>query len=145
MQLGNNISIENHIDNYRKYIDTFRSEANTQGIWLFIATLGCWGVTQPVIRLIAISIILFIFFYLIDSNKKEKRPFQTIESEIEKSINDQLNGDEKKARLYDLKECSNYRKSVKNILKKSPMFLVCYTFYMISLLHFIYTLPQILK
>ncbi|WP_261242410.1 hypothetical protein [Serratia entomophila] len=143
MKASSDDSIENRIVNYRKYIDTFRSEANTHGIWLFIATLGCWGVTQPIIRLIATFVLLFIFFYLIDSKKEEKRPFQIIESEIEELINVQFNGDEKKARLYDLNESSNYRRSVRNILKSSPLFLVCYTFYIISLIYFIYTLSKI--
>ncbi|WP_421415044.1 hypothetical protein ACOMDM_02270 [Serratia plymuthica] len=137
MQSSNDEPIEKRIVNYKEYIDFFRTDANMQGIWLFVATLGCWGVTHSVIRLAAMIILLFIFFYLINSNNKEKRPFQKIESEIESLITSQLEGDEKKARLYDLGQLSRYRKSVKKILKHSPIFLACYTFYMISFIYFL--------
>lgn len=42
-----NDSILKEIKKYSAHIDRFRARANTHGIWLFIATLGCWGVTEP--------------------------------------------------------------------------------------------------
>lgn len=35
-----------------------------QAVWdrLFIATLGCWGVTEPSIRILAFVMLFFIFF-----------------------------------------------------------------------------------
>lgn len=38
-----NDSILKEIEKYSTHIDRFRARANIHGIWLFIATLGCWG------------------------------------------------------------------------------------------------------
>lgn len=38
-----NDSILKEIKKYSAHIDRFSARANTHGIWLFIATLGCWG------------------------------------------------------------------------------------------------------
>jgi hypothetical protein len=142
MSESNNSIIEKRIADYGKYIDFFRSEVNTQGIWLFVATLGCWGVSNSLIRFFATFMLLFIFAYLVNEKNEEKRPFQKIEDEIKSFIESQLVGDERKARLYDLDLKTRYRKSVKNMLKKSPVFLSCYIFYSISLVSFIFDLPK---
>lgn len=57
-----NDSILKQIKKYSAHIDRFRARANTHGIWLFIATLGCWGVTEPSIRILAFVMLFFIFF-----------------------------------------------------------------------------------
>ncbi|HGM8659859.1 TPA: hypothetical protein ACKQPR_003125 [Serratia odorifera] len=142
MSESNNSIIEKRIADYGKYIDFFRSEVNTQGIWLFVATLGCLGVSNSLIRFFATFMLLFIFAYLVNEKNEEKRPFQKIEDEIKSFIESQLVGDERKARLYDLDLKTRYRKSVKNMLKKSPVFLSCYIFYSISLVSFIFDLPK---
>ncbi|WP_447880479.1 hypothetical protein [Serratia fonticola] len=36
--------IKNKILEYEVHIDEYRSLVNTEGVWLFLATLGCWGV-----------------------------------------------------------------------------------------------------
>ena len=38
------------------------ARANTHGIWLFIATLGCWGVTEPEYSDISIRYAFLYFF-----------------------------------------------------------------------------------
>lgn len=57
-----NDSILKEIKKYSAHIDRFRARANTHGIWLFIATLGCWGVTEPSIRILAFVMLFFYFF-----------------------------------------------------------------------------------
>lgn len=66
----------------------------------------------------------------------EKRAFHKIEEDIEKNIDSNLTVESRKARLYDLGLVEEYRKSIKPVLKTSPIFIVCYIFYSIRFLVF---------
>ena len=44
--IGNHGSIEEELFALRQYINEYRTALNTEGIWLFLATLGCWSVTN---------------------------------------------------------------------------------------------------
>ncbi|MGE5874037.1 hypothetical protein ACQJ1I_08380 [Klebsiella quasipneumoniae] len=141
-QCKNDVILED-IKNYSKHIDEFRSQANSQGIWLFISTLGCWSVNIPLIQIIAAILLFCIFIFNSKQEMTDKRTFHKIEKDIENDIDSNLTGDTKKARLYDLGLVEEYRKSIIPVLKTSPIFIVCYIFYSISLLVFLSKLfPQ---
>lgn len=134
----NNQDIENDINNYRHYITQFRSSVNIHGIWLFLATLSVWGVNQNFIRLAATFMILIIFLFLVHTSDKssENRSFTKIEKEIISKIHNTLEGEALQNRLNDLREVSSNRKSFKTIVIQSPIFIICYFFYIISLVYF---------
>ena len=76
-------SILTEVEKYSAHIDRFRSRANTHGIWLFIATLGCWGVTDPYIRMLAFIMLFIIFLFLLHGSfPGEKRTFKKIHDDI---------------------------------------------------------------
>ena len=135
-QCKNDVILED-IKNYSKHIDEFRSQANSQGIWLFISTLGCWSVNIPLIQIIAAFLLFCIFIFNSKQEMTDKRSFHKIEKDIENDIDSNLTGDTKKARLYDLGLVEEYRKSIIPVLKTSPIFIVCYIFYSISFLAFL--------
>lgn len=138
-----NDAILEHIKDYSKHINEFRTQANSQGIWLFISTLGCWSITIPSIQVIAAILLLCIFVFNSKQDMTDKRTFHEIEKDIKKDIDSNLTGDTKKARLFDLGLVEKYRKSLKPVLKTSPIFIVCYIFYTISILIFFSNLlPQ---
>ncbi|EDC3688145.1 hypothetical protein GAG18_16015 [Salmonella enterica] len=134
-QCKNNIILE-YIKSYSKHIDDFRFKANSQGIWLFISTLGCWSINIPLIQVIAAILLFCIFIFNSKQDMTDKRAFHKIEKDIEKDIDSNLTGDTRKARLYDLGLVEEYRKSIIPVLKTSPIFIVCYIFYSISFLVF---------
>ncbi len=134
-QCKNDVIVE-YIKNYSKHIDEFRTQANSQGIWLFISTLGCWSVNIPLIQVIAAVLLFCIFIFNSKQDMTDKRAFHKIEKDIEKDIDSNLTGDARKARLYDLGLVEEYRKSIIPVLKTSPIFIVCYIFYSISFLVF---------
>ncbi|AMO79606.1 hypothetical protein [Obesumbacterium proteus] len=136
MESSHNNTILKDIENYSKHIDVFRTQANSQGIWLFISTLGCWSINIPLIQIFAAILLLFIFIFNSKQDMTEKRAFYKIENDIEKDIDSNLTGDSRKARLYDLGLVEEYRKSLIPVLKTSPIFIVCYVFYSISFLVF---------
>ena len=135
-QCKNDVILED-IKNYSKHIDEFRSQANSQGIWLFISTLGCWSVNIPLIQIIAAILLFCIFIFNSKQEMTDKRTFHKIEKDIENDIDSNLIGDTKKARLYDLGLVEEYRKSIIPVLKTSPIVIVGYIFYSISLLGFL--------
>lgn len=135
-QCKNDVILE-HIKNYSKHIDEFRTQTNSQGIWLFISTLGCWSVNIPLIQIIAAFLLFCIFIFNSKQEMTDKRSFHKIEKDIENDIDSNLTGDTKKARLYDLGLVEEYRKSIIPVLKTSPIFIVCYIFYSISFLAFL--------
>lgn len=121
---------------YVNHIDKFRMEINTQGIWLFLGTLGCWSVGQPFIQIVAISTLLFIFSHLVNSELKDNRSFPRIEKDLEEQINTQSEAGLKNKLLDELQQAKNYRKSIKKIMNESKMFIVCYLFYGLSVMYF---------
>ncbi|EAB5188385.1 TPA: hypothetical protein R8A75_001614, partial [Salmonella enterica] len=116
MEQCKNDAILEHIKNYSKHIDEFRSQANSQGIWLFISTLGCWSVNIPLIQVIAAILLFCIFIFNSKQDMTEKRAFHKIEEDIAKDIDSNLIGDSRKARLYDLGLVEKYRKAIKPVL-----------------------------
>ena len=143
-QCKNDVILE-HIKNYSKHIDEFRTQANSQWIWLFISTLGCWSVNIPLIQIIAAFLLFCIFIFNSKQEMTDKRSFHKIEKDIENDIDSNLTGDTKKARLYDLGLVEEYRKSIIPVLKTSPIFIVCYIFYSISFLAFLSNLLPRMK
>ncbi|WPJ15641.1 hypothetical protein [Raoultella planticola] len=131
-----NESIATDIASYNKNINNFRYQSNIQGIWLFTATLGCWSVNIPWVQMIASLSLLLIFFFLINDEDCDKRTFRQIKKDIENKIESSLSGDTRMARLYELASVEKNRVSPVVIIKKSPIFIVCYIFYALSLVHF---------
>ncbi len=50
------------IDELRIQITSRYSTLNLEAIWLFVATLGCWSVNQPIVQIIALILVLVVFF-----------------------------------------------------------------------------------
>ncbi|HFT3433003.1 TPA: hypothetical protein ACHV5N_000463 [Klebsiella variicola] len=133
-----NDSILKEINKYSAHIDRFRARANTHGIWLFIATLGCWGVTEPSIRILAFVMLFFIFLFLLHGSfPGEKRTFKKIHDDIKNKIVDNLTPEQQQERFHDLLivekktkvTCRNYKN---NLYLFS---LLCFLFYAFILLH----------
>ncbi|WP_200906167.1 hypothetical protein [Citrobacter sp. CtB7.12] len=133
MALSKDDIILNEIKYYNRHISGFRTRANTHGVWIFISTLGCWSVDIPTLRLVAILLILFIFLYFIRLEQTDRRTFREISETIRSNINNDLSGDIQKKRLNDLDSVDKNRKSIKMVFKTSPIFIMCYIFYGISI------------
>jgi hypothetical protein len=58
---SNQYEIENKILELQQDVREFWATLNEQGIWLFLATLGCWSVTDQKIQRFAILAIIIIF------------------------------------------------------------------------------------
>lgn len=128
--------IKNEIENLSHNIDHYTQTLNTQGIWLFIVTLGCWSVDQLAYQMVAFSISVIIFGHRFYGALKEKRPFNKVKKEIEKSIkNTLLEDDSKKARLFELRELSDEKLRVTKLIPATSIFILCYIFLVLSMVN----------
>ncbi|ENM5791916.1 hypothetical protein V4V45_003831 [Vibrio mimicus] len=126
------------IDELRIQITSRYSTLNLEAIWLFVATLGCWSVNQPIVQIIALILVLVFFSYKVSEDKTYSSTFVQVLKDIRKDIdNSILEGDVKKARLH---EVDKNLLSFVSISKSTPKFLLGYGFWALSLFIFGYRL-----
>ena len=129
------------IEDLRAQISNRHNALNLEAIWLFVATLGCWSVYQPWVQLVALLLVLAFFSFKVSKDEKYSAAFSKLLKNIREDIEaSELEGDIKKARLYDLNEIDSNLLSLKTIYKSTPMFLVGYVFWAFCLLYFGYNL-----
>lgn len=135
MQIKNE-EIKQKLAAYEAHIDAYRASLNTEGVWLFLATLGCWSVSHKPFQLYAIVITFILFSHRIYSKLSDKRPFSSITNDLEKIIKTELEeGDTQKARLRDLDQIRDVKLSTNSHLKSTAIFLLCYSFLIVTLWH----------
>ncbi|EGR1312119.1 hypothetical protein G6329_18030 [Vibrio cholerae] len=129
------------IDELRIQITSRYSTLNLEAIWLFVATLGCWSVNQPIVQIIALILVLVFFSYKVSEDKTYSSTFVKVLKDIRKDIdNSILEGDVKKARLHEVDEIDKNLLSFVSISKSTPKFLLGYGFWALSLFIFGYRL-----
>ncbi|OOE65896.1 hypothetical protein BZG20_10930 [Salinivibrio sp. IB868] len=125
------------IEDLKSQISSRYNILNLEAIWLFVATLGCWSVDQKYVQMLAILLVLVFFSAKVAKDKKYDTTFarmlKDIRNDIEGSI---LEGDSKKARLHELEEINNNLLGIKSIYRSTPMFLMGYAFWVISVFVF---------
>jgi hypothetical protein len=133
MQTTNNKEIIIKISEYENYIDIYWSSLNKEGVWLFLATLGCWSVSHIFIQTYAIMITFILFSYRIYSKFNDITPLYSMRRSLEEKIKNELEeSDTKKARLHDLYKIKDKKLSTLNTLKSTFIFLICYSFLIIT-------------
>ncbi|CAI2306972.1 conserved membrane hypothetical protein [Vibrio parahaemolyticus] len=125
------------IEDLKSQISSRYNILNLEAIWLFVATLGCWSVDQKYVQMLAILLVLVFFSAKVAKDQKYDTTFarmlKDIRNDIEGSI---LEGDSKKARLHELEEINNNLLGLKSIYRSTPMFLMGYAFWAISVFVF---------
>lgn len=125
------------VDTLRGQITTRYQTLNLEALWLFVATLSCWSVDIPYLRMVAIILVLIFLVFKIVGNKKSDQTFTQIYDDIKNEVNkSDLEEDIKKARLHDLTEIKVNLLSIKSIYKSTPIFLLGYGFWSISFYYF---------
>ena len=129
------------IEDLKAQISTRYNTLNLEAIWLFVATLGCWSVSQAYIQILALLLVLAFFSFKVSKDKKYESTFLKVLKDIQIDLdNSPLDGDSRKARLHELHEISNNLLGLRFIYKSTPMFLVGYSFWALSLLYLGYQL-----
>lgn len=133
--------VKNKILEYEIHIDEYRSLVNTEGVWLFLATLGCWGVGQVYIQFYALVITFILFTYRIHSKLNDNRSFSKIEKDIEVIINNHLDVEVKRTYFHSLSEIKKRKHSIIHIVKSSPVFFLSYSFLIVTTGYLVHNMP----
>jgi hypothetical protein len=129
-----NSHLEQQVSDFRQHIKHYQESLNNEGVWLFLAALGCWGVPSKEMQNAAFVITIIIFFYRLYLQLEDKRSFKKIAIDIESEINNSdIPEDTKKARLYDLNKLVKKELSFFKTLRSSIVFLICYVFTIFSM------------
>jgi hypothetical protein len=137
--IGNHGSIEEELFALRQYINEYRTALNTEGIWLFLATLGCWSVTNIFLQFGAFALAVILFGERLNKRMSETRSFSELFKTIEDRISKNLpEGDSQKARLYDLAALRAKELSKLNNLRNIWTFSLCWLFYGASSLYVLF-------
>ena len=130
--------IVSQTSDFKNHIKQYQETINTEGIWLFLAVLGCWGVTDEVMQKTAFIMTMIIFSFRVYQKLEDTRSFKEIYLYIEEQIKESnLNEDIKKARLYDLNRIKNKSLRLSRMVKSSSIFIICFAYTVFSMyLHF---------
>lgn len=131
--IGIGETIEQELEGLRQHVGHYREALNDEGIWLFLATLGCWGVTFGPLRLVAFGIAVALFGNRMAGRISEKRSFSNLIAAIENRVEKILpEGDTRKARLYDLAHYRRNELSTLNSFRNTSPFLMSWAFFVVS-------------
>lgn len=135
MELENEkLLIKQSILDLEKECIIYNQNLNTSGIWLFLATLGCWSVSDSVLQILAVVSTFIIFSHKLISGINNFKLFSFEVKDIEKSINSETMKDEsKKALLYDLNKIQKKYMSWLRILKYVPAYYISMIFLVLSI------------
>lgn len=122
---------------FERSVDRYRLVLNNEGVWLFLAVLGCWGVPDPGFQIAATWIALIIFGYRIYSDLHDQQSFSRMQRELREAISLDLPfGETQQARLKELEEMVKRKLSWPAALKSTAIYVMCYGFLVLSLCYF---------
>jgi hypothetical protein len=128
--IGNQTTIEAEMSALQQHIMDYRATLNQEGVWLFLATLGCWSVSNALLQHLSFILALVIFGDRMTKRLKDTRSFSKLIKTIEERIAHSLpEGDSRKARLYDLNMFQKGELSALNSFRNTYVFLLCWLFW----------------
>lgn len=145
-KIGTLGSIDEELQALADHISGYRRTLNSEGVWLFLATLGCWSVTLPPAQLVAYVIAVLTFGRRIDQRNVETRSFSTLIGELKNRIAELASSEsEKKAGLYDLLAIRERELSMFTPFMQVKQFLLCWAFWGFSFVYSLHGLQNYLK
>jgi hypothetical protein len=124
-------TINQDIRTLETFISDNRKVLNDEGVWLFLATLGCWSVGQSVFQIFAFLITAYLFAVRVDKRQSERKFLPVTQSliEIERRIKELPDNDTRKARLYELDQLQKHETAIIPATKKTLAFIFTWVFF----------------
>jgi hypothetical protein len=119
-----------------RYIDSYRTAVTDEGVWLFLATLGCWSVGEPFFQMLAYLVAAVVFASRVSAQKSEKSSFYALARQIERRIS--VSGESAEVRARQLEELEELRARKLVPMKEfreGKVFLLCWVFFVVSLMY----------
>ncbi|ELB2152626.1 hypothetical protein QNS29_004828 [Vibrio parahaemolyticus] len=131
-----NKEISDYLDSFSKYLTKYDENLNTQGIWLFLATLGCWGVPEGWLRVTAFSITFFIFFnnlFMVWKEEKEHVTFKMGFAKVERKVDELESASDREFWTCVLNLKKAHHLSFIRGLKRNHIYIVSFVFHVVCL------------
>ncbi len=132
--------IDDALRAFKAHMRDYWAALNDEGVWLFLSTVGCWGVPQPAFQMAAYFVTVMMFGSRLASRYTERRSFKTLASDLERRIHQETPSAEERTRQFLLlQQLQKAYLSGLRPLMASKVFAVSWTFYGTS---FVYALVQ---
>jgi len=133
-------TIEIEIEALRSHIHEYRRAINDEGMWLFLATLGCWSVSEEWLQLSAIAVAVLLFSRRLQDRLSDLKSFSKMISTLRDRIAIELEDeDTKKARLYEIMQIKHNELSFISTIKEGAVFLLCWGFLTATLTYMLWS------
>lgn len=120
---------------FHENIENYRRSLNLEAIWLFVATLGCWSVSNDIIRVFSLSITFFLFSFQAYHRLPNKKSFEKIRMEAQREINALPNPEIKDQYQKELDEIVSTKLSTSSAIAGSSIFFLCFSFWFLSVIY----------
>lgn len=134
MREQQNHDMDDYLKSFSCYLFDYRKNLNKQGIWLFLATLGCWSVPDGWLRLTAMSVTFLIFSTAIFIEWKEEGKnfnFKEATKLVEKKISLLSEDDDKAYWTIILNNIKKKQLNTLKAIKEAYIYICSFTFYVI--------------
>ena len=131
-----NKDINDYLDSFSKYLIEYDENLNIQGIWLFLATLGCWSVPEGWLRVTAFSITFLIFFnnlFMVWKEEKEHVTFKTGFAKVERKVDELESASDREFWTGVLNLKKAHHLSFIGSLKRNYIYIVSFVFHVVCL------------
>lgn len=134
--------IKTELDSLSNEISTWHEILNQEAIWLFLATLGCWGVgvESKWFFYSAMGFVLILFVKKAKERHTDNGFFEPRLKNLQKIIeeNELLVGDLRLARLYQLNDIKTRQLSIIAVTKRNKVFMGAWLFWAATLAYFMF-------
>lgn len=124
------------IDSFSANIRQYHESLNYEGIWLFLAALGCWSVVGVIYVAFALVATFLLFAWRLNEKRIEKRTFSKVIKALEERINQELPYNDHRTGLLDkLRKLREVELSWRKVTRSAWPFLVSWLFFGATLFH----------
>ncbi len=125
--------MKDEINKIEADIIAWRNTLDLAGVWLFLATLGCWSVPTGWLRFVALVTAIFLFFWRLSGVREDSRPFDKRIGELELRIEvDFGDSDQGKSLQHELIQMRKSHLSLASFKKSGFVYFICTMFWFIS-------------
>lgn len=133
------MTITTRVENYMSKVENFHIASENAAIWLFLGTIGCWGVEDMKFRITSFFVIFLLFIYQLVNFKKDNNIYKRFDHELTDLIDE----------IYSTNSIDKYKDELLNklllfkkenfgwfgFIKKGGVFTICLLYFYYSCIY----------
>jgi hypothetical protein len=124
------------IEEFSANIRQYHASLNDEGVWLFLAALGCWSVVGGAYVAMSLSATFLLFAWRLNEKRIEKRGFSKVIGSLRDRITKELPYNERRTGLLnELQKLQETELSVRKVVRSAWPFLISWAFFGATFLH----------